>query len=325
MPRKLVVYGDIGVDLFVQVDAMPQVGQDAIAHQLAFLPAGSAANCAVTAARLGAPVEFAGLTGRDHLTPMLFDDLRAAGVGHRHLRQVDGPTAVIVAVVDQQGERTFYSYRGVGSWTAYGDIPLALIQPGDCLHLSGYSFQDAYSKTTACAFIAEAKAKGARIALDPSFHFAREFRTNYAALVGDLDFIFPNREEACLMSGTADPYAAAAVIRSWGPKTVVVKMGNAGCIIADNQGTLHIPGYPAPEVVDTTGAGDAFCGGFLTACLWGLDLAAAAKVGHVAAVCVIGQLGGHTSAPSLATLLQRLEEYGDTSLAVVLKSLASAV
>ena len=89
MPRKLIVYGDIGVDLFVQVDAMPQVGQDAIAHNLAFLPAGSAANCAVTAARLGAPVEFAGLTGRDHLTPMLLDDLRDAGVHYRHLHQVD--------------------------------------------------------------------------------------------------------------------------------------------------------------------------------------------------------------------------------------------
>lgn len=325
MPPKLVVYGDLAVDLFVQVDSMPGVGQDAIVHHLAFLPAGSAANCAVTAARLGATVEFVGLTGHDHLTPILLEDLRTSQVRYGHLRQVEGPTAVIVAVVDQQGERTFYSYRGVSSWTAYGPLPPELLAPGDWLHLSGYSFQDEYSQATALAFIAQAEARGAHITLDPSFHFAREFRTRYASLLPALDFVFPNREEAYLMSGATDPEQAAAIIRTFGVKTVVMKLGSQGCLIASAEGNCYVPAYPAAQVVDTTGAGDAFCAGFLTGQLWGLAASASAKIGHGAAVCVIGQLGGHAGSPTLPQLLAHLTANGDAELAAVLRSLSLAV
>jgi sugar/nucleoside kinase (ribokinase family) len=321
MPRKLIVYGDIGMDIFVQVDAIPHTGEDAIAHELALLPAGSAANCAAIAARLGTLVEFVGLTGRDQLAEMLVADLRKYQVGVRHLRQVDGPAAVIIAVVDAQGERTMFSYRGVSTQTAYGELPHDLIGHDDYLHLSGYSFQDEYSKASALACMAQAREKGARIALDPSFHFAREYKSNHAHALQDIDFIFPNREEAALMSGTDDPAAAAAIIRAFGPKTVVIKLGSQGCLIASNQATLHVPAYPANAVVDTTGAGDAFCGGFLAALLRGLDLCLAAKMGHATAVQVIGQSGGRTGAPTLAAVIDQLVNFGDVTLAGVLKSL----
>jgi ribokinase len=106
------------------------------------------------------------------------------------------------------------------------------------------------------------------------------------------------------MSGASDPATAAKRLLATGSKTVVVKCGRQGCTIATGQGIIHVPGFPAATVVDTTGAGDAFCGGFLAATLAGAPLVHAARMGHAAAVYVIGQLGGHTGAPTLAQVEQ---------------------
>src|SRR4051812_3433379 len=117
---RLIVYGDLNADICLNVDKFPAPGQDVIIDQFALLPGGSAANCAAVAASLGTDVEFVGLTGKDALGHMLRDDLVAHGVGVRHLRHVDQPSGAIVTLVGQDGERTFFSYRGANALAAYG-------------------------------------------------------------------------------------------------------------------------------------------------------------------------------------------------------------
>lgn len=319
MARKLIVYGDIVIDVIAQVDTVPRAGQDAIVHHLELLPGGSAANCAVTAARLGTLVEFVGVTGQDHLAQLLIEDLRDNRVGSQYLRQTTGPTAVCIDIIGKDGERTFYSFRGASATRRYGTIPPDLIGGTDCLHVSGYSFQDAYSRETALGLMAQAKYQGALISLDPSFHFAREFESYSSGVLADIDFIFPNCEEARLMGGSHVPHEAAASIRALGPQTVVVKLGDLGCYIASDGVNVHVPAYPAVPVVDTTGAGDAFCGGFLSAILWGMQLEQAAKIGHAAAACVISERGGHRGCPTLDSLIELINGQGDDKLATVLK------
>jgi sugar/nucleoside kinase (ribokinase family) len=297
-PNKLVVYGDMAMDILVRVAVTPALGQDALAEQIELSPAGSAANCAAVAARLGAKVEFVGLTGRDALADLLIKDLRSFGVGLRHLRQAGGASAVVVAIVNGEGERTMYSQRGVNATHSYGPLPADLLQAGDCLHLSGYSFQDEFGKTTALALIDQARRRGARVALDPSFHFARHFHSQHAASVPRLDYLFPNQEEAELMSGVADSTGAAVWLQERAAQTVVVKLGGQGCLLATAKGCVHVPTLSAPQVVDTTGAGDAFCGGFLYAILHGWAPLVSARLGHAAAVQVIGQMGGRRGAPT---------------------------
>src|SRR5262249_61221689 len=94
----LIVYGDLMLDVRVNAASFPQPGQDAIVDSLAFLPGGSAANCAAVAARLGAQVEFVGITGHDPFPGLLPDDLKKYGVGTRHLREVDGPAGMPIPV-----------------------------------------------------------------------------------------------------------------------------------------------------------------------------------------------------------------------------------
>ena len=315
MTPRLVVYGDIVIDVLVQFQAAPSVGHDVTADHISLIPGGSAANCAVTAARLGMAVDFVGVTGSDHLAQALVDDLRVNSVGTRYLRQTEAPTAIIVDMVNADGERTFYSFRGAITMVRYGAIPPELIGPQDHLHVSAYTFQDECSRETALALMARARERGATISLDPSVQFAREVRDRPPDILADLDFIFPNSDEAGLMSGRDDPRQGAAAIRDLGPKTVVVKLGPRGCYIASDREECFVPAYPATEVVDTTGAGDAFCGGFLMACLHGLELTEAARVGHAAAVHVIAQRGGHSASPTLDDVIRFVSQHGDEELA----------
>jgi sugar/nucleoside kinase (ribokinase family) len=316
-PPRLICYGDLCIDILVQAEAFPQPGQDATARHVALLPGGSAANCAVIAARLGVPTQLVGVTGKDTLADVLVNDLRQNGVQTDHLRRVDALTAVTIAILSQRGERTFLSFRGSNA-QPYGPLPADLVAAGDCLHLSGYSFQDDSSQATALALMQQARAHGALIALDPSFQFAREHGSS--PVLADLDFIFPSQEEARLLSGTGDPTQAAARIRALGPKTVVVKLGESGCFIASEAINAHVPAYPVTHLVDTTGAGDAFCGGFLSGILTGWSAQQAARLGHMTAAHIIGALGGHAAAPSLAVLIEFATQY-DPALIPALEQL----
>ena len=91
-------------------------------------------------------------------------------------------------------------------------------------------------------------------------------------------------------------------------------MGAAGCLIATDAGTKRVPAYPSERVVDMTGAGDAFAGGFLTAVLGGCSMEEAATIGHAVAALVIAEVGGQTGAPTVAQLRAFAEARDDARL-----------
>lgn len=310
---KLVIYGDIAIDVTIEADHTPLLGQDAADTRIALLPGGSAANCAATAARLGAPVEFVGVTGSDFLARILVEDMQKHQVGIQHLKQTSGPTAIVAVIVHAGGERTFYSFRGAATTIRYGPIADGLIQRGDCLHLSGYSFQDERSRETAMELIAAARRVGAWVSLDPSFHSAQDFRDKQQPVLRAVDIIFPNETEALRMTGHADPERAAAAIHELGPRLVVVKRGEQGCLVFSAAERIFVPAYPTENVVDTTGAGDAFCGGCLTGLLYGMTPREAARCGHAAAACVVAMQGGHTGAATITEVIRFLREYDDAA------------
>ena len=312
---KLIVYGDIATDVTVQTGHKSWAKYDVPDSNITLLPGGSAANCAIVAARLGTPVDFVGVTGSDHLAQMLVEDMSANSVGIRYLRQTGGPTAVIVVIINPEEEQRFYSYRGAAASVPYGPIPPDIIRPGDCLHLSGYSFQDTPSRDTALALIDRATAVGAVISLNPSFHSAHDFESKFRPIMSEIDVVIPNSEEARQMTGEDAPEQAAEAIRAFGPQTVVITLGADGCYLASEVENTFIPAYPAEEVVDTTGAGDAFCGGFLTGILRGMKASDAARLAQAAATRIIAQVGGHTGAPSIEDIVQLMRQQGDHVLA----------
>ena len=322
--RSLLVYGDASVDIGLRIEDFPTAGLDTPAHHPLLTPGGSAANCAAAAARLGARVNLVARVGNDLFSHLLTEDLDRHGIGSSAVENTEGPSSLVVALIDPRGQRTFVSARGPASGRIPPEVYLPLLDEASMVHLSGYSFQDPGSRFTALHLLEEARRREITISLDPSPLFAENYRTELGWMEG-IDYLFPNLHEATAITGMSSPEDAARALRGWGARVVVVTIGAGGCLVHDESGLVHIPAVRKFPVVDTTGAGDGFAGGFLAVTLAGGAPVQAAKVGSLVAALIIAEAGGHTGSPSLDELRILSGRLGDEHLQAAVEILAATV
>jgi sugar/nucleoside kinase (ribokinase family) len=317
--KRLLAYGDIAMDVIVRASSTAGAAQDEKVDNLFISPGGSAVNCAVVASSLGIPATFLGVHGSDHWAKLLEKDMRKHRVDTRHLQRVPGQMAICISILDPVGERKFYSYRGVNATAQVPAVPASLIRRHTCLHLSGYSFQTPQSAAAASALLRAAKENKLLVSLDPSFLFARDLDLNANEILPNVDFFFPSREEAYQLTKLRDPLKAARRIREHGPKVVVVTLDSDGCLLVDGTTEKAIKLNSIDPVVDTTGAGDAFCGGFLFAVLNDLAPVEACLVGSAAAAHIIARFGAHESPPTRRDIINLLRRNDENQLASALE------
>lgn len=292
----LLVIGDVVTDVLALHGRAPQPGTDTEAD-IVVAPGGSAANTAAWAAALGADVRLLARVGADtggwHAAR-----LREAGV-RTHLRtDPERPGAVIIVMVDASGERTMLTSRGAGGLLGPGDWDDALLDGVGWLHLSGYTLFTGPGRALARLALERAGGRGVRISVDPaSTGFLAQFGTGrFLAAVEGAAVLIPNRDEAALLTGCADPHEAAARLSErFG--LVVCKLGAQGAVVA-RAGRLvaRVPAVAA-RAVDSTGAGDAFAAGFVTARLAGRGEEEAAAAGCRAGALAVAQVGGRPAGP----------------------------
>jgi sugar/nucleoside kinase (ribokinase family) len=321
--KRLLAYGDIAMDVIVRASSTTGAAQDEKVDNLFISPGGSAVNCAVVASSLGIPTTFLGVRGSDHWSKLLEKDMRKHHVNTQHLLRVPGQMAICISILDPAGERKFYSYRGVNATTQYPPVPASLMRRHACLHLSGYSYQTPQSAVAAGALLRAAKENKLLVSLDPSFLFARDLDLTSNDILANVDYFFPSREEACQLTKLRDPVKAARRIREHGPRVVVVTLDSDGCLLVDGKMEQFIKLKGIDPVIDTTGAGDAFCGGFLFAVLNGLAPAKACLVGSATAAHTIARFGAHESPPTRKDIIDILHRNDENPLAAALEKLGS--
>jgi sugar/nucleoside kinase (ribokinase family) len=223
----------------VRPDGPLVFGDDQMVHTSSG-PGGQAANVAAWAAELGASARFVGRVGDDPAGELLLRALRDRGV--EHTGPVSGRTGIVVSIA-AEGERTMASDRGSAPELSPQDLDAAWFDC-DVLHISGYSLLREPIAAAALAGAEHARAHGARVSLDVSTfsHVDDAFRAQVGALAPDIVFATERERDAF---GDLDA--------QW-----VLKRGMRGVTVDGRD-------YPAveAEVVDTTGAGDAFAAGFL--------------------------------------------------------------
>ncbi len=311
--QTLLVYGDVTVDIGLLIDDLPAVGLDTAATDQRITTGGAAANCAVAAARLGSRVDVVARVGDDLFSDHLTGNLERYGVGTSAVQKTEGPSPLVVALIDSRGGRSFVSSRGPASGRIPSEVYLPRLGEAKMVHLSGYSFQDPGSRSVALHLRDEARRRGIAVSLDPSALFAENYRPESGWLEG-IDYLYPNLHEATTITGRSTPQEAARELRGLGAKAVVVTMGADGCLVLDDNGAMRIPAIRKFPVVDTTGAGDGFAGGFLAVTLAGGAPAQAARVGTLVAARTISKRGGHTGSPSLDELGDLARSMGDEDL-----------
>jgi len=295
----VLVVGDVINDVLVQAPWPLALGDDNPAV-IRSRPGGSAANQAAWLAELGMDVVFAGRAGaRD--AEFHRRELVRFGVEPRLAADESVPTGTIVVLVGPDGERTMITDRGANLRLGPADVPAALLDDAALLHLTGYSFFEPGPRAVARGLLAEAARRGVPVTVDPgSAAFLAAPSTGPAAFLGwtrGAAVCFPNVAEASVLTGTdaltaaADPAAMAAVLTGY-YGAVVVKLGADGAVYAAGGTTPgRVAAVPA-AVRDTTGAGDAFCAGFLAAWLGGAPLAAACAAAAETAARAVSSLGG---------------------------------
>ncbi|TMR92082.1 sugar kinase [Nonomuraea basaltis] len=289
--RGLLVIGDAVTDV-VALHGSPVMSGTDTAADIVLRPGGSGANTAAWAAHLGADARLLARLGYDssdwHTAELVKTGVRT------HVRvDPEHPTAVVIAMVDKSGERSMLTNRGAGSLISESDWDPSLLDGVARLHLSGYVFFAGPGLRLARLAMADAAAAGVAISIDPaSTGPLREFGVErFIRESAPAGLIIPNLDEALLLSG-ASTAERAAVLLSERYGTAVVKLGAEGALTAvDGAVVASFAGVPA-EVVDSTGAGDAFAAGFLTAILQDVSEEAALEAGCRAGAACVAQVGG---------------------------------
>lgn len=298
----MLVVGDVINDVLVQAPWPLALGDDNLAV-IRSRPGGSAANQAAWLAELGMDVVFAGRAGaRD--AEFHRRELARFGVEPRLAADASVPTGTIVVLVGPDGERTMITDRGANLRLGPADVPAALLDDAALLHLTGYSFFEPGPRAVVRGLLAEAGRRGVPVTVDPgSAAFLAAPSIGPAAFLGwtrGAAVCFPNVDEAAVLAGAdpppaADPAAMAAVLTGY-YGAVVVKLGADGAVYAADSTTPGRVAAAPAAVRDTTGAGDAFCAGFLAAWLGGAPLAAACAVAAETAARAVSILGGRPEA-----------------------------
>ncbi|CAL9390585.1 carbohydrate kinase family protein [Streptomyces sp. enrichment culture] len=290
----LLLVGDVVTDVVAR-HAKPLAPGTDTAALIRILPGGAAANAACWAARSGCPdVRLLGRVGAGE-ADWHEEALRRAGVRPLLVRDAEAATGTVVALVDGRagGERTFLTDSGAVLRLSPGDWSARLLDGVGLLHLSGYLFFAATSRATAALAMADARERGVPVSVDPaSTGFVGELGVDrFLDAVAGADVLFPNADEAALLTGLASPEAAAAAL-SRRHRLVAVTLGARGALVAEaGEVVARVPARRM-RPVDTTGAGDAFAGAFLAARLAGATAAEAAEAGCRAGADAVGVVGG---------------------------------
>lgn len=295
------------VDNQFQTDILKAVA--GLPHSLSL--GGSAGNTIRTMARLGTEVGFIGKVGEDSTGDFYIQALRNVGVEPFILRS-EHSSGKCLSLISADGERTLITHLGAAADLQAEDIDAAVFDGYDALYIEGYLVQDHdLIRTT----MARAKQHGLKVAIDlASFNVVRENREFLHDLVERyVDIIFANEEEAYEFSGCRDAMEALLYIGKMCELTVV-KTGIRGALIKRGDEIVEVGIMAAAKRVDTTGAGDFYAAGFLTALCEGLSLRQCGTIGAITAGKVIEVVGTTLSEETwneIETLIERVrcEQY----------------
>jgi sugar/nucleoside kinase (ribokinase family) len=286
LPARVVVFGDVFDDVVVVPTQAIRPDTDTLSS-IRTRAGGSAANTAAWLASLGAAVDFVGLVG--------------AGDAARHAAQLPGvathlaehaslPTGTIVVIVEGE-TRTMLTEVGANAELTADSVTDAVLGAASLVHFTGYSLFGSPERASSVRRLFERAGERA-ISVDPgSAGFIADFGAErFLDAIEGATFLFPNLAEGRLLTGLDDPLAIALSLAQRFD-TVALTLDTEGVIVAQRGiGVERLPAVPA-QIVDPTGAGDAFAAGFLAEWLRSGDAVAAARAGAVAGAWAVATVG----------------------------------
>jgi sugar/nucleoside kinase (ribokinase family) len=329
---RLLYLGNVVIDLVLTVPALPERGGDVLASSSRASPGGGF-NVMAAAARQGLAVAYGGAHGSGPFADLARSGLAAEGISVLLAPAASPDTGVVVSITDSGGERTFVTSPGAEARLTAGDLATVTAGPRDAVALSGYSLLYPGNRSALLGWLPRLDA-ASLLVVDPGPLAGQIPAAALAAVRRRADWLTCNAREAAILTGQADPPAAAralsgpasrgapagpaAAAPAGGPAAspaaspagpagqgVIVRTGSDGCLISRGGGEpVHVPGFPV-TTIDTNGAGDAHTGAFLAALARGAGEIEAARLANAAAAYAV-TLPGPATAPTAAELARFL-------------------
>jgi ribokinase len=297
----VVVIGSINVDLVVAADRLPAPGETVLGGRFSVHDGGKGANQAVAAARAGAQVTMIGAVGTDAHGARSIAALEAEGIDVARVRRIEADqTGVAIIAVGPRGENQIVVAPGANATLVLDDADRELIGSAQVL-LTNHEIPP---EATLEALRA-ANANGVTAILNPAP--ARALPSEVLAL-GPI--LTPNEHELIVAIGNDVTGAALDELQSRHAGPIIVTQGPAGALLVDGERRERFEGVMAPQVVDTTGAGDAFCGVLAAWLAEGRGLDEAIVAANVAGALSVGASGAREGMPRREAIEALIGEVG---------------
>ncbi|OPZ49499.1 MAG: 5-dehydro-2-deoxygluconokinase [Firmicutes bacterium ADurb.BinA052] len=312
--RCVVCLGACAMDLIIRVPRLPEADEMVFADgEPGMFPGGSTANIAAGIARIGVASRFVGKVGDDGNGRALREAFVKDGVDVRWLvADPAGRTAQTVIAVDPSGSRVIYSLGGTALLESADEFAADILDGAAALYV-GEAFFDVARRA-----MQEARNLGAQVVYGPGGMASWIGMENLAELMRLADFVLASRAELRAMTGRDEPDAGAQLLLEWGVPGVVATLGEQGAACysrrpEQNAGPAWAPSFSV-DVVDTTGAGDAFASGFISSLVEGRPTAECLSRGNACAAMAIGRVGAREAVPTREELEMFLAARGGVEL-----------
>lgn len=295
----VVGFGALNVDKLFKVKRIAAEEEESPITDSSETCGGSAANTVVGLARLGCKAGFIGKVARDREGRMLTGGFHKEGVDTGGIDIVrHGKSGTVMGFVDEKGARALYVDPGVNDEIEFNDKNMKYASQTRFLHLTSFVGEKPLQTQKK---IVEKLPKNVKISFDPGILYARKGSVALRAILKKAYAVLPNACELQLLTGKTDYREGAQAVLDEGVKVVAVKLSSRGCYIASGEESCLV-GSVKVEVVDTTGAGDAFNAGFLFGLMRAKSLRECGALGNFVASRCIMKMGARTALPILADL-----------------------
>lgn len=273
---------------------------------------GDAMTQSIISSRLGCKTAFISKVGNDAYGKFLLDTLATEGIDYSQVRiGNDGiDTAVSIVLVDSQGQRSFIASQGLNNITlSLEDVDMDVVCSSRFLSYGSLCFMKALDPVVGKDVFREARKHGVKVVADCCANVYSYPPELILSTLQDIDYFVPSMEEAVTLTRQTEPQRIARELSDYGCANLVIKLGARGCYIRSSEWEGLIPAYSVPQVRDTTGAGDNFVGGLLSALSRGMNLTDAVSFAQATAAVSIQKIGATAAVRSVRQIEQFLQAH----------------
>ena len=295
------------------VGSMPGKGELARVDSVTVHNGGNAMTAAINLKKLGVESRMFGKVGDDIFGKFLADKLMLEGIDSRGLKvDKNAQTSVSLVLLDPSGERSFLHCVGTNATLSISDIDFSIIDECDAVFVTGCFLMDRFDGEETRDFLKRCKEMGKTTFLDVCFDARGLWGELIDMSLPYIDYFMPSIDEAREIAKCGNsPDTIADELMKRGAKNVVIKLGSQGSYLRLEGETVGrtYPSLSGIHAIDTTGAGDSFCSGFLASYARGLGMDECMRIANTVGAMCVTERGATAGIRDFETTLEFMEEH----------------